>query len=465
MLPRLRQPSGRPSLPPHTVTVIVGAVALASAGAVTIGVRVLPAVGALVLAGLLVRHRMALLTAFLYIGIFKDNGLLENLPIDPTLFLGVLLAGVCLYRLLNGYARMPPPAFLFLLVVVGFLLVVSLRWTPAMAYGDQKAAKWWTLTMLSALSPFFIVEDRDDLRRFAGWTAVAAIIAGLGVLAHPPTQHPGQQGRLVLASLSGTIFLARLLLAGALALLYAAVFAPGQRWRLAAGVLGVGLVILSAGVGSRGPLVAFALSLVCVTVISIVNEPRRLVSLLVVVAVSVAVFPYISLPETSVARLSNLVTNPSGSLAQDARHAIYHQAIEIIKAHPLRGIGSGGYSTYASVVSQSGFTEKYPHNIFLEMWVELGILPVILLAASVLYVAAGFVRRRQGDDLGRHLTNLYLGLFLINLFSVQFSGDMNDNRTFWTAMGVGWLLHRYDLAWQDASPQPSVRAGPIPSLA
>ena len=44
------------------------------------------------------------------------------------------------------------------------------------------------------------------------------------------------------------------------------------------------------------------------------------------------------------------------------------------------------------------------------------------------------------------------GLFLINLFAVQFSGDINDNRVFWTMFGVSWLVARYGLPDADTGP-------------
>src|SRR3954454_7705267 len=71
-----------------------------------------PAALALPFAGLIVylllRYPLTLYVAFLYIGLFKGQGVLERLPVDSSLILGLLLGGVCLYRLAHNRFRLPP---------------------------------------------------------------------------------------------------------------------------------------------------------------------------------------------------------------------------------------------------------------------------------------------------------------------------------------------------------------------
>ena len=45
----------------------------------------------------------------------------------------------------------------------------------------------------------------------------------------------------------------------------------------------------------------------------------------------------------------------------------------------------------------------------------------------------------------RRLVFVVGGLFLNNLFAVQFSGDINDNRVFWAMFGVAWVVARYGI--------------------
>ena len=34
------------------------------------------------------------------------------------------------------------------------------------------------------------------------------------------------------------------------------------------------------------------------------------------------------------------------------------------------------------------------------------------------------------------------GVLLLNLYSAQLSGDINENRAFWTALGLAWMVVR-----------------------
>src|SRR6185503_10663721 len=112
----------------------------------------------------LARHPMPLLIAYLSIGVFKGTPLLEGLPLDPTLALGTLLAGVCVTRVISGRAFTVPMPLMATFVLLGALLVLSLAWTPIPGYGAEKALKFWTLTLLAVAAPFCLVEDERDLR-------------------------------------------------------------------------------------------------------------------------------------------------------------------------------------------------------------------------------------------------------------------------------------------------------------
>ena len=86
--------------------------------------------------------------------------------------------------------------------------------------------------------------------------------------------------------------------------------------------------------------------------------------------------------------------------------------------------------------------ERYPHNVFLEASSELGLFPAVLLAVSVVLMLIGIYRRAWGasSEADRNLVYVIGGLFLLNFFAAQFSGDFNDNRTFWALLGVGWWV-------------------------
>ena len=75
--------------------VALGAVAatVAAAAAVTIGPAALALPVALALGVFLVREPLALLTLYVYVGLFKEQAVVAALPVDATLALGLLLGG------------------------------------------------------------------------------------------------------------------------------------------------------------------------------------------------------------------------------------------------------------------------------------------------------------------------------------------------------------------------------------
>jgi O-antigen ligase len=90
---------------------------------------------------------------------------------------------------------------------------------------------------------------------------------------------------------------------------------------------------------------------------------------------------------------------------------------------------------------------RYPHNIFLEVAAEVGIMAAVVLALCMIAVLIGLFRRAWAAEDTQRRSQVYLvtAFLLFTFFAAQFSGDINDNRTFWTALALGWLVARHDL--------------------
>jgi O-Antigen ligase len=434
---------------PTWIAAVAGTVLFGAAASVVLGPVALAIPIGIAVVVLLVRSPPLLLVTYGYIGVFKEGALLKSFPFDVTIALGLLLAAVCLWRLVEGRARPVPAAYLGLLLLIGVMLALSLDWTPMPAYGQEKVLKFFTLTALAALAPFFIIEDGRDVRALLWATVGLATLAAVLTLFQAGDPN---SGRLEFGGDENTIFTSRLLCAGALVLLVAPAFGVPRRLRLAAPLLGAGLVFVALGVGSRGPVVALALALACVAAASVVKKPSQLVSVLVIVAAGIALFPLIQLPETSRQRLEQTVNNPVETLAEDGRSRLYNKAIELTAENPVRGFGAGGFFLYSYLLMNQ--QEKYPHNMFLELSAEVGLLPPIVLGVAIFYVLFTLGRRawRAERDRDRRLTFVLGGLFLMNLFAVQFSGDINDNRVFWATFGLAWLVARYGIPDRNRGP-------------
>jgi O-antigen ligase len=416
----------------------LGLATVAAIAAVVAGPRALalPVVVAVVV--FFLREPLALLALYLVIGLFKEQAVVKALPVDATLALGMLLAVVYGVRLITGRVRAVPYGFALTMAVLCMSLVASLTWTSAPGYGSDKVTTFLSVTMLAIGAPFFLFERWEDLRRFFAWTAAIAVPVALLALTNPSPD----TGRLAGDNTIGT---SRLLCVAALILLLGAL--GRSHWRLPRIALAVGFIGVAAAVGSRGPILSFALALAVTLAAWLLRAPGKVAPVLVAAAVSVAVVPFVSLPETSTERLSSTARDPVAAFRQNTRYYLADDAIRLIDRDPIRGGGVGAFSTVNPVV-------KWPHNLFLELWAELGLAAVLVVAAAIVRVLVGLFRtawRMPAHAREQELAYILLAVFVFNLLAVQVSGNINDNRDFWGMLALASLVVAGGLQARDAS--------------
>jgi O-antigen ligase len=429
--------------------IAVGVALVAAAAAVLLGPLALAIPIAAVVAVVLVRDPPVLLALFVFVPYFEAAPGIRSIPFDPTAGLAALVLLALALRLLSGEPwRLPPAPFAIALAVLGVLVLVGLLWSAAPDYGREKTLKFFTVTLLSALSPFVLLTSREDVRRFLYAIVAGGLLVSVLTLVLPPTVAEGiatqydTQGRF---SFGGQIFPARFLCTAALILL----FLPGlvqtrSRWRWAGPVAALGVAYVALGFGARGPIGAFVVTLAAVALLSSLRSTRALVGVLCAVAVAAAVLPFVTVPDSASQRIREAASDPVTTLRGDTRWVLYQQALDLMAEHPVVGAGTGSYGSFVGIISPPRQRLLYPHNIFLELWAELGILAVVAFLVIVLGAAWALMRRLVlADDGGeRLLLVLVLGLLIFNVLVSQVSGDINDNRTVLLAAALALLLAR-----------------------
>jgi O-antigen ligase len=400
---------------------------LAAAATVMAGPAALAIPAVLLIVIFFLREPLALFALYLVVGLFKDQAVVRSLPVDATLALGVLLALVCGMRLVSGRVRTVPYWFALTIAVVALSLVVSLGWTSAHSYGSQKTTTYLTVTMLAIGAPFFLFERWEDLRRFFTWTVVVAVPVALLALAHPSVD----TGRLAGDNTIGT---SRLLCIAALILVLGAM--GRSRLRLPAALLAAAFITIAAGVGSRGPILSFGLALAVTLAAWLLRVPRKVAPVLAIAAASIAVVPFVSLPASSSQRLSEAARDPVATFRENDRYFVAQQAFQLIDRHPIRGAGVGSFSTVNA-------TAKWPHNMFLELWAELGLAALLVVAAAIVAGLVGLFRlawRLPAHGREQELVYILLAVFVFNVLAVQVSGNINDNRDLWGMLAIVSLV-------------------------
>jgi O-antigen ligase len=127
----------------------------------------------------------------------------------------------------------------------------------------------------------------------------------------------------------------------------------------------------------------------------------------------------------------------------DERQQYINQAINYLVENPQAifiGAGAGSFSH----ISFNRDQRLYPHNIFIEILLETGIVGFVLFSGVFLFIIFDiFQISRYLDE--QDYNNLVMWLLLLILFflNAQVSGDINDNRMMWFFEGgvIGLILY------------------------
>lgn len=394
-----------------------------------------PLIGkALILAGagvvLLLYPEFALAT-FLVVGDIKgDDRIAALLPFDLTLAIGaILVAGIALNMLRKKRVVSMPPVY-FLFVVLVAMMIASLTYTPVLSAGIEKLELFTTITALATVAPFFVLPDLHAMKRFLwffGGAAYAICLASLNGL--------GGATRLVTPS-DNTIGLGRIASVLAAIIWFTAASGLRLKYRLAAYATLTVPVIAMIGSGSRGSTIAFVLLILATVFFS-----RRLA--LEVVALSIvglAALPFLDIPQASFRYLGSLFSAQSVGGLLDFRADLLEYGWQLLKQHPLLGVGIGGFR-YAS---PNPSLYKWPHDIFIELACELGI-PAALIGFAIFGSALRESIRQLRDRFSaEHTVSMIVaGLLWIGLMAAVTTGNINSDRSIWLFISLVFVIRDY----------------------
>jgi hypothetical protein len=348
-------------------------------------------------------------------GYVKEAGLLAWLPFDMTLGLAILTALLVIIRLVTS----PVPQQMHGVILAFVLLIPPVLYSASTDYGTDKVGRLFAFTFLSALAPVVLIRDRRDVARFL-WALVAmGGVVVVSALINPQLSSDYADAPITTESVD-TIGL------GSAAGVVLVMFGIGLIWNsvpLLAVVPAAAAVYVLLQSGSRGPLFSALLAVLAGVVLTRTRPRfRRIAVFGALLAVGVLI-AYSAAPAASRSRIAGFLEgDTAGSV--DARVQLYHDAYESILKHPL-GIGWGNYEGIAF----GGYT--YPHDLPLEVLAEAG---VIFGGLFLLWICHVVIRTHR-------ITTDFIGaaVFAIALFwlgKALVSGDINDNRVLFYALGV-----------------------------
>ncbi|MEF3313267.1 O-antigen ligase family protein [Paenibacillus sp. GYB004] len=95
------------------------------------------------------------------------------------------------------------------------------------------------------------------------------------------------------------------------------------------------------------------------------------------------------LPDTLEKRIENINFEQHSVLE---RTTFYKDAFKLIGDYPITGAGGGGWAALYEKYQNNPYTSRQAHNFFLQFWIEVGTLGIVILAAFLLYIMYQYIR-------------------------------------------------------------------------
>ena len=381
-----------------------------------------------------------LFALFLFAGLYKGDPRLAWVPVDLTAFFFGLSVISGLVILLKRGIVINRKAFILCVLYIAFAgyVLLTFIWTPGRIYSTQKVLYIWTLVLWAVAAPALIISaDPSRIKRLGTIFILLSIIISFEAISQ--YIQAGQPGFI---RVFGSNYLGLGRIAGlALIFLYAYLLfwaRSSLAKLLAVASAGLFLWVLLVG-GARGPFIAAALSaLMPILFAAHISLKRQVIKVerfavpIIIITIAViallAFFYQTGQMTQTMYRLQVLTSDGMGD-SVEARMQHYVHAIEYWKQAPLLGNGIGSWP----IINGDIDVRSYPHNLILEILVELGLVGLILFSLPILY-ALTILKPPPGYD--QSINILLLMLIIYMFLNSMVSGDIPDNRLLFACIGL-----------------------------
>ncbi len=213
-----------------------------------------------------------------------------------------------------------------------------------------------------------------------------------------------------------------------------------RRWYVRLGLAGLAALVLYNAVqtGSRGGMMG-----VCVATVTLLVLSRIRIRWFVLALIAVCAIVLFPVADQLMPQFRGGIS--LDALKEDQRWGYWQMAIQMVKDHPITGVGTDNfislYSWYR--ISPALMAPYYCHNIYLQMWAECGIFGLLSILSLVVVVAATYAKavRQVRDEAWRGIT---VGLLAAFLGYATFAATCNTlhDQPFWMLMALSVVVAR-----------------------
>jgi len=366
--------------------------------------------------------------------------------IDFTVFIFLLtFVSIIFYLIKNNYLfyiKFNKTISSFL--IFGLFLLLSTLYTPAYSYGILKATSFLTFNFALFLFPMLVIVEKENVKRLVFFFLLLGSAYSLLTLYNLYSSFiSGDIIYTYRASFLGINPIGFANWFGSvdviLITLLASVKNRTQKMGMYILILLFTIVIVVSN--SRGPIISFFLTIIFLSAFRVKqikweNAFYWALFFIILFIVLLNILPsqltdrYTQLAKVS--QINQRVSMFTINSRLDFWKAAIHFATDTIP-HLFFGVGAGGFS---ELYFHLDF-EAYPHNIFFEVFCELGLLGIVLIfwhfQSIFKYVFENF---KQMPAQEKTILLAFTMAAVYNMIAAQFSSDLLRNRRIWFFLGV-----------------------------
>lgn len=376
---------------------------------------------------------------FLSAWVFKADPRFGWIPVDLTelFFILSVCSGIFVFFSEKKRFRGKATVLVFSGMLFVFYVLVSLTWTVGNLYAGQKALYISTLTLWPLIAcAFIIASDKCRLVRFINLLLLLTLwIAVESTLEYIKDSHD------VINALNSNYLALGYTLGMGLLIFTAYIFFSEQSRLKRIFMLNMSLyfMFLLLVLGGRGPLLSSTVALFIPLLFKsklIQSNKLKLkkyaafLAVLFVAIVLISVYLYSKNSPTATLYRILLFLEPGMGTSAGTRTVYYLTAVKLWSLKPLLGYGIGSWPILTGLPDMY----SYPHNLVLEILVELGLIGLILFGFTLFVALMGF--KKSNYNRTYFFSSVILMMFVNAFIGAMFSGDINDNRIIFALLGL-----------------------------
>lgn len=380
-------------------------------------------------------------TLYLTAGFFKPA--ITFLPIDVTiLFFGLSMLTVLKRIIINKIKISGSTLSIYLfLLFMGMMMASYLYTIPGSSYATDKLLRF-VLTSWSFIGCFFLFRTRESIQKMlATLVGVSAVMCYDSIF-----NYLHRQRELGFTTAFGSDNYLSLAYQDSVAVIIIMQFMfskkPlfGKNFLSVLAILALCFSILISG--GRMPLISLCIILMIMFLMNIINFEGRKVMIsknLKKIIVTGILAASIIVPLGKAGAFItfedrfNLFFQSDKGESVNSRLDRYHVAYKMIGESPILGKGIGSFASYYSLPD----VPEWPHNIFLEIWAEMGMIGLVIFLALLSHMTyRGFVLYRKKNGKFDSMQYVLIFCFIYLLMTALTGGSLNERKLMFAFMAL-----------------------------